>query len=143
MNPFRQLNDTYWVAPQINLEALAEAAALGVKTVISNRPDGEEMGQLKAGQIADAAREKGMQFLHLPMTGPPSPEQTEALIAQLAAEPGITLGFCRSGTRSTIIWAFAMTRSGRLTPDEAITAAGNAGYDISQLRPMLAAQTPG
>ena len=59
MADFRRLSDTVLVAPQIALSDIAEAAALGVTTVVSNRPDGEDPGQPTAAEVAQAAEAAG------------------------------------------------------------------------------------
>ena len=45
------------------------------------------------------------------------------------------LAFCRSGTRSTTLWALAQAGGGNA--DAVITAAAQAGYDVSGLRGIL------
>ena len=40
----RKINDSISVSPQIKLEDAHELARLGFKSIISNRPDGEEKG---------------------------------------------------------------------------------------------------
>ena len=37
---FRTLDDTIMVAPQIGVDAVAEAKAIGVRLFINNRPEG-------------------------------------------------------------------------------------------------------
>ena len=51
--------------------------------------------------------------------------------------PGKLLGYCRTGTRSTMLWALAATREG-LPVDDAVEAAAAAGYDLSGFRARLA-----
>ncbi|MGG2357485.1 beta-lactamase hydrolase domain-containing protein, partial [Salmonella enterica] len=64
----------------------------------------------------------------------------DAALAQAGDAP--VLAYCRSGTRSTLLWALTMARAG-LAPDEIATAAAGAGYDVGPIRAqidMLAAQ---
>ena len=49
--------------------------------------------------------------------------------------PGPILGFCRTGTRTTFLWALA--NAGRRPTDEIVAAASAAGYDVSPLRARL------
>ena len=42
MSDFRRLNENVLVSPQLAFEDIAAAAALGVTTIVNNRPDGEE-----------------------------------------------------------------------------------------------------
>jgi uncharacterized protein (TIGR01244 family) len=131
MTDFRVLSDTVRVAPQIALDDVARAEALGVTTIVSNRPDGEDPGQPTAAEVAAAARAVGIDFVHAPVTGFPDDAAVAAVGEVLAAgEP--VLMFCRSGTRSAMTWALAMRRSG--TEPEALREAGaQAGYDLSRL----------
>jgi uncharacterized protein (TIGR01244 family) len=46
------------------------------------------------------------------------------------------LAFCRSGTRSTFVWALAQGANGE-DPDTLAMKAGDAGYDISPVRAFL------
>ena len=45
MTEFRRVTDQLSVSPQITLEDLPRAAAMGFKLVINNRPDGEDPAQ--------------------------------------------------------------------------------------------------
>ena len=72
---------------------------------------------------------------------PPSPETPVKLLAMEQAE-GPILAYCRSGTRSTLLWALAQAQAGA-APDEIAAKAAGAGYDIAPVRAtvdMLAAQ---
>lgn len=131
MPDFRTLSDTVLVAPQIALSDLAEAAKLGVKTVVSNRPDGEDPGQPSAEEVAEAARTVGLNFIHAPVIGFPDEAAVEA-VGDILAKGDPVLMFCRSGTRSAVTWALAMRQAG--ADDDGLRAAGaRAGYDLSRL----------
>jgi uncharacterized protein (TIGR01244 family) len=55
---------------------------------------------------------------------------------------GKILAYCRSGTRSTLLWSLAQASLGA-DLDAVTTQAAQAGYDVSPVRPlmdMLAAQ---
>jgi uncharacterized protein (TIGR01244 family) len=58
------------------------------------------------------------------------------MIAALNSTQGKTLAYCRSGTRSTLLWALAQAKNG-ISPEEIALAAMKAGYDVSPVRPML------
>lgn len=130
--PFRQLEPGVHVAGQIRIEDLDEAAAMGVRHVVSNRPDDEEPGQISADVMAAEAAERGLTFVHAPARGLPGPEVVAAVQAVLeTGEP--VLMFCKSGMRSTAAWGLASARSGRLGRDEIVAAAAAAGYDLAAL----------
>lgn len=130
--PFRLLEPGVHVAGQISLDDLDEAAALGVRRVVSNRPDDEEPGQISAASLAAEAASRGLDFVHAPARGMPGHEVVEAVEAALSAGEPVLL-FCKSGMRSTVAWALASARSGRLGRDEIVAAAAAAGYDVAAL----------
>lgn len=132
----RPLTDDLHVSPQIALADLKALAASGYRAVISNRPDGEEPGQPMAAEMAAAAEAAGLAFRHLPVTVPTMTEADAAAFgAALAELPGPVLGFCRSGTRTTMLWA--LSQAGGRPTDEIVAAAAAAGYDLEALRPRL------
>jgi uncharacterized protein (TIGR01244 family) len=134
---FRKLDETISVFGQILPEDVAAAAAQGFTTIINNRPDNEEPGQPSGSSIALAAAEAGIAYQAIPVT---HAGFTEAMIAEmqtaLARAPGPVLAFCRSGTRSTLLWALARSRAG----DDAAgleAKARAAGYDLTPVRGMM------
>lgn len=145
MSDFRQLSDHVLASPQIALADLVEAKALGVTDVICNRPDGEEAGQLAAGDVEAAATELGLGFTWIPVTGTGfSQPQVEAMRTALDGAAGKVLAYCRSGTRSTLLWSLAESAKG-IDPTQTAAVAAAAGYDVTPVRPamdMLAGTAP-
>lgn len=133
---FIRLTPDISVAAQIAPEDCALAAAQGFVAIISNRPDGEAPGQPDAAAMAAAAAAAGLRFRHIPIdhSGFAMP-QVEAMAAELAAG-GPVLAFCRSGTRSTNLWALAAASMG-VDPDTIVAAADAGGYDVSGMLPSL------
>ncbi|MFC3101523.1 TIGR01244 family sulfur transferase [Altererythrobacter lauratis] len=137
MSDFRQLSDSVWASPQIGLDDVAEAARLGFALIINNRPEGESPDQVPGEAIAAAARAHGMAYCAIPVTHAGfSLEQVEELGKALAAAKGPALAYCRSGTRSTFLWALAQAKAGQ-DPAAIANAAAQAGYDVSPLSGML------
>lgn len=137
MSDFRKLSDTMLASPQISLADIAEAKAAGVTLIVNNRPDGEDPSAPQSDQIAAAAAAEGLSYVAIPIgqSGFSEP-QVDALIAALKGNEGAALGYCRSGTRSTLLWALAQAKLG-MAPDEIAAAAAQAGYDIAPVRPMV------
>lgn len=133
---FIRINDTISVAGQLSPADLAEAKAQGFALIINNRPDGEAPDQPAARVMAEAAAAQGLDYLEIPIAGGFSMPQVEAMAAALAGAQGPVLAFCRSGTRSTNLWALASAARGG-DPDAIVEAAGGAGYDVSGMRPTL------
>lgn len=124
------------VAPQIAPEDVATAKAQGFTTIVNNRPDGESADQPSGESIRAAAEAAGLRYVAIPIdqTGF-SMAQVQAMQAALATG-GPVLAFCRSGTRSTNLWALAEAARGG-DPDTIVAAAAAAGYNVDRLRPIL------
>ena len=119
-----------------DIEALAQA---GVRTIVNNRPDGEDPGQLPAAEARDIAEAHGIAYHHIPVTGPSlSRADVDAFAAVLASAPTPIVAHCRSGTRSTLLWALARLRDGA-DPAALVAEAARHGIDIAAL-PAIAAR---
>jgi uncharacterized protein (TIGR01244 family) len=135
------LDETIAVAPQIGVAEIAAAKDDGFRTIINNRPDGEQPGQPTSAEMATAAQAAGLGYAHIPVDHSGfSMDQVEAMTAALA-QPGPALAFCRSGTRSTFLWSLARGAAGD-EPAEIAAKAANAGYDVSPLMPMIESLRP-
>ncbi len=117
----------------------AEIARLGFKSVINNRVDGEEPGQLSSREEIELAQRAGLEYLYLPAAKHEVLDDHVVLplADALATMPGPILLHCRSGLRSTIMWTAIRIDDGA-TVDEMIQAAEAAGQDLSALRDELA-----
>ena len=143
MSDFRQLTDDFWASPQVELGDIAEAKALGVALIVNNRPEGEAPDQVPGEAIESAARSAGIAYRAIPVTHAGfSEDQVRAMTAAIDEAGGPVLAYCRSGTRSTLLWALAQAARGE-APDAIAATATAAGYDVSPIRAlidMLAAQ---
>jgi uncharacterized protein (TIGR01244 family) len=130
-----RLDETTFVAArQIVAADIPSLSASGIRTLVNNRPDGEEPGQPSSAEVEAAARAAGLDYRHIPVAGRFPPERVEAMAEAL--EQGPVLAFCRSGTRSTMIWALA--RASRGAPaEESLAAAAAGGYDLGPIRGWL------
>jgi uncharacterized protein (TIGR01244 family) len=134
---FRRLTDTLSVAPQIDLAAVSEAAAQGITLIINNRPEDESPDQVPGPEIEVAARAAGMDYVAIPVTHAGfSQPQVDAMAQALDGSAGSVLAYCRSGTRSTLLWALAESKGGA-DADVLAEIAAEAGYDISPIRPLM------
>ncbi|WP_380873343.1 TIGR01244 family protein [Sphingomonas sp. DBB INV C78] len=135
---FRKIDDSISVAGQISPADVAEAAKLGFAMIVNNRPDDEQPGQPSSAEMQAAAEAAGLAYRAIPITHAGfSQPQVEAMRAALADATGPVLAFCRSGTRSTFVWALARGAEGDAGDTLAAKAAA-AGYDISPIRGFLA-----
>jgi uncharacterized protein (TIGR01244 family) len=133
MSNFRRVTERFAVAPQIQVEDVAQAAAEGFAMIINNRPDDEAPDQPSSAEIGAAAQAAGMTYLHIPVAGGPTRQQAEAFHTAVDEAAGPVLAFCRSGTRSINTWALGEALAGE-PRDQLVAAGAQAGYD---LRPLL------
>jgi uncharacterized protein (TIGR01244 family) len=119
-----------------DIDALARA---GIRTIINNRPDGEDPGQLPAAEARRIAEAQGMVYRHIPISAATlSRADVDAFAATLRDAPAPVVAHCRSGTRSALLWALAQMRDGADTLS-LIAAAAQHGIDIASL-PAIAAR---
>ncbi len=103
-----QLSDNYSVTMQIDPEDVESFAQDGYTTIICNRPDGEEFGQPTSASVQEACERHGIAFHMIPMRGSAvSPETLQRFLDVIRNAHGPVLGYCRSGTRSAILWQIA------------------------------------
>ena len=141
MTSIAYLSPTLAVAGALAPADFAEIARRGFKTVINNRPDGEEAGQLTAREEAVLAWRAGLVYRHVPAIKHEvlDDRMIAAQAHALASAPGPVLLHCRSGLRSTIMWAAIAVRGGEAV-DDVLTAAKNAGIDLDGVRDEIAEQ---
>ncbi|MEN2786900.1 bifunctional protein tyrosine phosphatase family protein/NAD(P)/FAD-dependent oxidoreductase [Sphingomonas qilianensis] len=132
----RALTASLWVSPQLTEADMADAARAGFRTIIDNRPDGEEPGQLSAAEMERLAARHGMAFAHVPVVPGKIGDADVARMADLLSRLNAPiLAYCRTGARSTSLWALA--QAGSMPVETILKTAANAGYDLAALRPRL------
>ena len=132
----KKIDDSLYVSGQIRPEDVPQIAAQGVTAIINNRPDGEEHGQPLAKEIEAAAQAAGISYRHIPVAGGFSPDQVTAMGEALGAADGPALAFCRTGTRSTFLWALTRAKAGD-DGAEIMRKAAEAGYDLTPIAEYL------
>ena len=128
----KRINDHVSVSPQISPEDVKAIKALGFVAIINNRPDGESPDQADGATIEKAAHEAGLSYHYIPLgRDGVSQQMIEATKEVLEGSTGPVFCYCRSGTRSTTLWA--LSQAGKAPAAEIIAAAAHAGYDMSHL----------
>lgn len=136
----RPIDEHISVAPQINPDDIAELARLGFRTLVANRPDGEESGQPPMAAIEAAAREHGLKWVYLPVSSSNILDSDVDNFDEMIRKADTpVLAFCRTGTRSTVLWSLSAAR--RDSIENVVGKAQQAGYDISGLAPRMAEQS--
>ncbi|MEI7037715.1 TIGR01244 family sulfur transferase [Fulvimonas yonginensis] len=132
----RQLTEQISVSPQILPGDLDTLAAAGFRSLVNNRPDGEAEDQPASAELAAAAMQRGLAYRHIPvMPGSYEPATIDAMHRALEELPAPVLAFCRTGTRSTTLWALQAAR--HTDADALVGIAGEAGYDLTAWVPRL------
>ena len=128
----KRINDDISVSPQISPDDLPALKAAGFVAIINNRPDGESSDQPSSAVMQAAAEAAGLAYHYIPLgRDGVSPQMVEETEAVLEGSGGPVFAFCRSGTRSTTLWA--LSQAGKLPADEIVSQAAHAGYDMSHL----------
>ena len=132
MLELKRINDDVSVAPQISPDDMPALKAAGFTTVINNRPEGEAPDQPTSAEMQAAAEAAGLSYHFIPLGREGvSPEMIEEERAALEGSDGPVLCYCRSGTRSTTLWA--LSQAGKLLAQEIVAQAAHAGYEMSHL----------
>jgi uncharacterized protein (TIGR01244 family) len=134
---FRKLSDQVYASPQIGVAEVEKAAAEGIRLIINNRPEDEDAGQVPGPEIEAAARAAGLDYVAIPVTHAGfSESQVTAMAKALSEAEGPVLAYCRSGTRSTLLWSLAQASQGA-DPETLTKQAAEAGYDITPVRALV------
>ena len=138
MTPFNAipLSDTLSVTGQISPDDLQAIAAAGFKSLVCNRPDGESPGQFSSQDIATAAHAAGLKLAYLPVVSGSVRAQDGRDFGDLLTQlPSPVLAYCRSGTRSALLWALSQVGS---TPwPDLVQRAAQAGINLTSLAPPV------
>jgi uncharacterized protein (TIGR01244 family) len=102
--PIQYLAADFAVAPQLSPEQVRALAAQGFKSVVNNRME-QEPGQPPEAELRAAAQEAHLQYERLPVNPSQITLEDVARFAELLERlPRPILAFCRSGSRSSILY---------------------------------------
>jgi uncharacterized protein (TIGR01244 family) len=126
-------------AGALSSDDIEELASAGVKTIVNNRPDNEDPGQLSADEARRLCAAHGIAYHHIPFVAATlTRAEIDAFEQVLVGASPPIVAHCRSGTRSTMIWALTRLRQGD-DPAALVALGARNGVDISAL-PALAAK---
>ncbi len=134
----KRINQHITVSPQISPEDLSTIKAAGFTTIINNRPDGEEPGQLTHEEAAATAAKLGIQYRYIPVvTGSITRRDVTAHHNAVQRGPHKVLAHCRSGTRCYMLWGAARALFERESPLKLVAEAAVKGYDLRALPALV------
>ena len=100
-----QLSENFSTYGQVLPDDLATIKALGFRSLICARPDGEADEQPLFAEIRDRAKAFGLHARYVPVQPSGATDADNLAFASALAElPGPVLGYCRSGQRAAKLW---------------------------------------
>ena len=138
------VTEKFSVLGQLQPKDFAELARRGYKTVINNRPDGEEGSQPGSAAEEEAARAAGLDYVLIPVTSSNMrPEDVRRFAEAIVASDGPVIAHCRSGARSFYMWILAGNADVEgFGNDKLIAVANDVGIAPDAARTWLAANRP-
>jgi sulfide:quinone oxidoreductase len=140
MNKITHLTPHVAVSGVLRTADVAEAAAMGFKSIISNLPDGESSAYPTSQDEAGHAAQAGLGFRHIPAAKADifTERVVGGMVEALSVLEGPVLLHCASGIRSALAWAAAAARVQGADPVLATLRA--AGFNLDAVRDELMAQ---
>ena len=131
----KRIYENFYAANQIQAKDIAQLKQEKFECVLCNRPDNEEQDQPSVEMIKSQCLANGIEFLHLPIS--PGDFNLEVIMEteKVLMTAKKTLAYCRTGTRSTMLWAFAKTKD--LEVDEVLKITDHSGYNFQHLKELL------
>jgi sulfide:quinone oxidoreductase len=127
------------VSEQILPNQLPELKEAGFRAIVCNRPDGEGGDQPLFAEIKRTAQAIGIEAHYLPAeSGKVTDEQVIAFGKLLETLPKPVLAYCRSGMRSTTMWA--LSQAGQQPLPNIVETAKKAGFDMKGVIRRIANQ---
>lgn len=125
------LTNNVFIGSQIHAEDIAELKKHNITAVINNRPDSEDPNQPTNQDISLLMQQHHLLYYHIPISGTNvSLEDMHQLVTILNSATGPVFLYCRSGTRSSLLWALTASRYGLSTPQSIIKICLEAGYNF-------------
>lgn len=133
-----KINEQLSVAGQIALADIAGFAKAGFATVINQRPDNEEPGQLDHLAAAAEAERQGLAYRYQPIVSSAiTRHQVNEFQSMLLREGKPILAHCRSGTRCYLMYALTRALFDGESPLQLVGEAAAKGYDIRVLPALV------
>lgn len=128
----KKISEELSVSSQLSLDDVTFLKAEGIKTIICNRPDGEDVDQLAHHAIQQEAAKNEIDFYFMPVIAGKMTLQDGDEFHNLINRTSKPIhAYCRSGTRCSILWALSELKSGS-TRESVLDKAAKAGYDLSK-----------
>jgi len=132
-----KIDDTISIGGQITTADVQRLNDSGFKSIICNRPDNEDLTQTDFADIEEAAKALGMEMRYVPIShGGLSMGDIEDFGAARDAMDRPHFAYCRSGMRTSSIWALHQATTGAEV-EEILAKAASAGFRLDHMSGML------
>ena len=135
----RKIDENQYVSGQITIDVLEEIAKYGITLIINNRPDNEEVDQVRSEELKLKAISLGIKFIDIPFSGGSLTKENIIDFSNLIKNSydEKSLFFCRSGARSSTIWGLASVLYLDLNIVDVMNKINDIGYDSTVLPNMV------
>jgi sulfide:quinone oxidoreductase len=137
----RRLNAEIWVGATPSADFIYQTALWGVKSIINNQGDDEEIRILTSEQCAQTAQRLGLGYAHSIVEDRfhVTNEEVERFIRNFEALPKPVFVYCRAGYRASLVWGMAQV--GKMDIDDIVEEIFDVGYDMTLVgRPQMEAR---
>ncbi|TYL47667.1 TIGR01244 family sulfur transferase [Marinomonas sp. IMCC 4694] len=136
MNNPIQLDAHYFVLPQVLPADLATLKSQGFERIINNRPERESDDQPDGESLRIEADRLGLEYVSNPIDLSALSQANVQSQAGALKESKKTLAFCRTGTRSSVLWVLLENAKGAKFTDLEVYVTGK-GFDLSRCLPAM------
>lgn len=134
MDPI-QLSAKYFVLPQITESDLEDYVSQGFEVIVNNRPDNESEGQPLSKELALKAQSLGVEYVFNPVDLSKLSQAQLDLQLEVVSGDKKVLAFCRTGTRSSVLWV--LNNQVNMRFDELVSSVSSKGFDLARCLPAM------
>ncbi|MDX0532952.1 TIGR01244 family phosphatase [Sinorhizobium medicae] len=130
--PVTKVSEQLSVSSQPSVEDIRSLRENGFKTLINNRPDGEERRQPGTKAEGQEAKHCNLSYAFIPITGATITEaDVRAFQRAVDQSEGPVFAHCKTGTRSLTLYVIAEVLDGRMRADQVIDFGRARGFDLT------------
>ncbi|WP_326890319.1 bifunctional sulfur transferase/dioxygenase Blh [Rhizobium beringeri] len=130
--PITTISEKLSVSPQPSIVEIQSLRDKGFKTLINNRPDGEDRAQPGTQAESQEAKHRGLSYAFVPVTaGTITEADVRAFQRAVDKSEGPVFAHCKTGTRSLSLYLIGEVLDGRMPADEVVEFGRNRGFDTS------------
>jgi len=130
-----KLDEGYFVTSQITIDTLDPLKKEGFDIIINNRPDNEEEAQPLSLELSVAAKKLGLTYVYNPVNLSSLSEKEIKQQNNALKSAKKVLAFCRTGTRSSVLWVLNSQDTKGISP--LLAELKQKGFDIERCLPAM------